>query len=486
MIKNDRQYRITKSELAKFEDALKANAQAQTEGPKPSWLTSLENESFRDQIEELREEVAEYEALKAASPGVIEVHSFDELPQALIKARIASGLSQQELADRLGIKEQQVQRYEATDYAGANLERIQQVVDALGIKIEKKLLLPAPHASVGFVFKRLSELGLSKSFVVDKLLPNWLQNQISDAARLKAQPDTVAHEFASWLSRIFNWTSEDIFSNRPLQPQLALSFGTKYKKASNVTEQQVSLYTVYAHYLAMLALQCTDSTPIATRSLDPVEVHESILARYGVLDLASITEYVWDCGLAVLPLKDAGYFHGAYWRIDGRDIAVVKQNVVSASRWMIDLLHEYYHAASHTDEPDVAVIEQQDILMPGETPESEEEADATWFAVAVMLNGRPEELLQECVTEARGQVPWLKRAVPQVAERNQVDVGVLANYLAYRLSQQGTNWWPTANALQVTDINPWSTVRSVLLRNLRSSCMDESNEDVFIRALSEA
>ena len=54
-----------------------------------------------------------------------------ELPATLIKARIARGLSQKDLADRIGLKEQQIQRYEATDYASASLARIKKVVSAL-------------------------------------------------------------------------------------------------------------------------------------------------------------------------------------------------------------------------------------------------------------------------------------------------------------------------------------------------------------------
>jgi HTH-type transcriptional regulator/antitoxin HipB len=37
-----------------------------------------------------------------------------ELLVALIEARIAAGLTQKALADRLGVAEQQIQRYEAT------------------------------------------------------------------------------------------------------------------------------------------------------------------------------------------------------------------------------------------------------------------------------------------------------------------------------------------------------------------------------------
>jgi len=68
-----------------------------------------------------------------------------DLPEALIRARIAAGLTQKELAARLGLKEQQIQRYEATRYAGVSLDRVQAVAEALGVKIRERVILP--HAS---------------------------------------------------------------------------------------------------------------------------------------------------------------------------------------------------------------------------------------------------------------------------------------------------------------------------------------------------
>jgi len=50
--------------------------------------------------------------------------SFGELPKALVQARIARGLTQKDLADRLGMDEQKIQDYEATDYQRARLARI--------------------------------------------------------------------------------------------------------------------------------------------------------------------------------------------------------------------------------------------------------------------------------------------------------------------------------------------------------------------------
>lgn len=64
-----------------------------------------------------------------------------DLTDGLIKARIARGLTQKELAEKLNIDERQIQRYESTRYQGAALRRLQEVADALNVKIREEITL---------------------------------------------------------------------------------------------------------------------------------------------------------------------------------------------------------------------------------------------------------------------------------------------------------------------------------------------------------
>jgi len=141
VIANDLQYRITRKWVERFEEA-RAAADARPD------LHPRARQALRDQydsqIEELRDQLAEYDALRGGQVRELELRSLTELPDALIRARIAAGLSQKELARRLGVKEQQIQRYEATRYAGATLERVQAVADALGVQLHGRVVLPTP------------------------------------------------------------------------------------------------------------------------------------------------------------------------------------------------------------------------------------------------------------------------------------------------------------------------------------------------------
>ncbi len=85
------------------------------------------------QASELAASVAGYEAIKVAGGLSLDLASFEDLGSALVKARIARGWSQEQLARKLGMPKQQVQRYEASMYASVSLSRIPKIADALGL-----------------------------------------------------------------------------------------------------------------------------------------------------------------------------------------------------------------------------------------------------------------------------------------------------------------------------------------------------------------
>jgi transcriptional regulator with XRE-family HTH domain len=137
MITNERQYKITKAEIRRFEEAI---ARGEREHPDVGVHPVLHEamlEGFRSQLEELRDDLSAYEALREGKVKRRKLYSLIDLPLTLIEGRIASRLTQKELAKRLGVPEQQVQRYERTQYAGVALDRLQQVADAIGVRMEK-------------------------------------------------------------------------------------------------------------------------------------------------------------------------------------------------------------------------------------------------------------------------------------------------------------------------------------------------------------
>ena len=94
-------------------------------------IAKAQEDAVSSQLEDLKREMREYESLKTSEFPIDELEVVSGLPSMLIKARIARGMSQRDLAERIGLKEQQIQRYEATDYASASLSRIREIVSGL-------------------------------------------------------------------------------------------------------------------------------------------------------------------------------------------------------------------------------------------------------------------------------------------------------------------------------------------------------------------
>ena len=142
MILNERQYMITKAQIKKFQSAIE-NLEKQLP-PQDNKNEQLRHQSylasFNGEIEELNEQVEEYENLKARKIDRLECKSLEELPEALIKARIFRGLTQGQLAELLNVKEQQVQRDEANEYANSSFTKILKVQRALDIEIKEEVI----------------------------------------------------------------------------------------------------------------------------------------------------------------------------------------------------------------------------------------------------------------------------------------------------------------------------------------------------------
>ncbi len=142
IIQNQRQYRSTKVELARFEEGLIANDARDPRDLPPNidpGMPKLMHDAIASWIETLREQIDHYEKLRDGRITRREITSLHELPTALIEARIAAKLTQRQLATRIGLAEQQIQRWEANGYSGVNLDRLQSIADALGVQMHETI-----------------------------------------------------------------------------------------------------------------------------------------------------------------------------------------------------------------------------------------------------------------------------------------------------------------------------------------------------------
>src|SRR5579862_340555 len=203
MIKNLRQYNITRAQMERFQETLSQIGSDSQIAPE---IATLHRDAIVGQLADLRNEVTEYEALQSGTYRVMEVEAFDQLPHALIRERIAAGLTQKDLADRLHLKEQQVQQYEATDYQAASLARLQEVVRALNLHVREEIFLPSSGVSRANLLKRLREARIDAKFARALLPP-----ALAHALTLRDADAGSMLQAASVLGRVFGWTASMLF-----------------------------------------------------------------------------------------------------------------------------------------------------------------------------------------------------------------------------------------------------------------------------------
>ena len=166
MIKNDKQYRISIKKHEEFVNSLESIRSSD----KTEILKKIMANSIISQIKTFEREIAEYDQLKKDKPGVIVVN-FDELPEALIKARIIRGLTQSDLAKRVGLKEQQIQRYESGNYESASFDRLRCIAKSMDVYFEStRLILKQEQLEVGgydpiFIRRATNKLQSRKSLL---------------------------------------------------------------------------------------------------------------------------------------------------------------------------------------------------------------------------------------------------------------------------------------------------------------------------------
>jgi HTH-type transcriptional regulator / antitoxin HigA len=135
MIKSDAQRDRTVAQIDGFRRAL-VNVKAKMSGKRAATVAA----SYESMIHQLENELHEYDALKRGKVTLPTVQRLDQIAPFIVRVRIARGISQTELARRLGVPKQVVSRYEESDYQTASVVKLQEILDALGIKTVVRLV----------------------------------------------------------------------------------------------------------------------------------------------------------------------------------------------------------------------------------------------------------------------------------------------------------------------------------------------------------
>lgn len=461
MIKTERQLAKSKDQLALLERGL-ANAAPPSPGVHPI-IAEAGQRALLAQARDLREEIDDYEALRDGRVPAPDLSAVGSLHLDLIRARIAAGLTQAELARRLGVDPQQIQRYEASDYRGASLARLQEIAATLGGPVRSAEVAVADEPSL---LKRLTGLGLPRPVALRLVLG-------------AARPRPFG-QVAATAAKGLGVTVEQLLAPEP--PVLAAAV-PGFKLPINAASTTVAAYASYARAIASVVAAST-RTGEAMLPSSPDDIQADLAGPLGI-GFRELVEYAWNHGVAVVPLRDGGTFHAAFWDVDGTGVVVLKQGTRTADRWAFDLAHELCHAADHVSGrrplPD-GLIDDETVSGWAKDPQ---EQRANRFAGRALLGTHADDLASEAAKRAGGRADRLKRAVSDVARERGVAVGALANYIAFRVGQEGLNWWGAATNLQESGEDPWAIARDALLARVDFGALDDESRELLTQALAD-
>ena len=172
MIISDKQRYVSEQTLQRLSQTL-SNVREQKRDD--VWLQKAELDAIQSEIAKIESDVREYDMLKSGEISFSKSFSLDNLPETLVRARIASGLSQSELASKLGLKPQQIQRYETTDYQGMSLSRLIRVCEVLDVHTEGIFETDRTTVSGVFSWEKLDDFQWSQFPINEMVKRGWIK-----------------------------------------------------------------------------------------------------------------------------------------------------------------------------------------------------------------------------------------------------------------------------------------------------------------------
>lgn len=358
---NEKEAREARARISRLSEALHSeHAMEPVVAGLPPEVVSQVSRMMKAERERLTQAVEAYEVAKETQkPTALKALVNQEPGLMLIVARIANGYSQKDLAWRLGVKEQQVQRWEAERYGQISLKNYNRVAALLGVRLTADM--PDQPA-----FRGLDKVidGVSKS-EIKKILKHGREN---------------------------GWFAED-FTEAELRRYIAenrIDFGSPglLRTGLNVVDhtEDVMLHAWRARVTAR-----------AREAFASVEdVHEPLELKWmpGLVRLSNDTrgplravEVLADRGIVLIvePQVPGLKIDGAAFIVDGRPVIGMTVRTDTVDNFWFTLMHELAHVTLHFSTGlAVGFYDQTD----QEASVDEQEEEANRFASNLLI---PEE-----------------------------------------------------------------------------------------------
>jgi transcriptional regulator with XRE-family HTH domain len=338
-------------------------------------------------------------------------------------------LNQRDVANLAGMSAPQLSKIESGSF-DLRVSTVQSLLRAMGGSLSDIAGPDAPEFSRKVVIKSAESAGVPRE-VMGSLL---------------AAPRNM---MARLIERAFGWRVDQLVSGQMPEPSILADVAFKATRAGKVPSS--SPVVLLGRTIAgIVRTAAADSPPFLGLPSSAHTLHAEARDSAGYVALASLAEWAWNRGIAVVPMAGRSVFSAAVWDGSPRPVIVLKESRELSVYWLFDLAHELGHLAlGHVGQSGLIDVES-----PASRADSEDwtERAADDFALEILLPNH-EELLGEVRREARGSHLRFKGAVVSVADAAQVSPGLLGMIAAYALTEVGEykDRWGSATNLARPD-----------------------------------
>ncbi len=484
MITTVQEYRVAQKNVEVFTATLNALcARPIGNSEKERRSLQIDREGLESLLADIKQEIEEYEYLTQTPNPVIEISSFRDIGKSLVKGRLAKKYSRKELSKILGVTEKQVRQQEDDHYFANGHKQLHELIEILGLNIPLNVTVPSEQQSLSRVIEKLEQIGLTEKFVRQRLIPAKDRPLIDDERYVQGNSQlTVVGKVIETLAHVFEWKPTQIFGDQLLPirscniPKL---MHIKEDEADRTTEQ---IYTTYVLHLAKIIAD-TSAQPKHNSMPVPIDsVRKSVTDTYGDFTVDSLTKYVWDCGISVLPIQDEIPIEAAcLWNETGK-VIVLNIRSQQSGEILFNLLKFFYITANTHGDGNGAILKIGNRLVGG--AEVQDDLAAAQFATKILLDGREQELLEHCMSKADGKLSTYGRLVPAVARQENIPASYLAVGLASELSKSGIDWWNEVSIMTAAAENPYNDCVTVFYERF-SFLVDNPIDDYLLQSALE-
>ena len=135
LIRNDKQREQSAKMLAEMQAAVKAETMKyQSQGHSAEEIKALIDPQL-SLLDDVQQDIEIYDRWKTGDLTDFEAAGLDSLGRFLIASRIAKGVSQRTLAQKMNVNESTVSRDECNEYHGITIARAIKVLEALDVEV---------------------------------------------------------------------------------------------------------------------------------------------------------------------------------------------------------------------------------------------------------------------------------------------------------------------------------------------------------------